>query len=259
GSRGATPQQIEEGITLCRDVLGRYGVLDDPSWSESPVVRLLPAEERDRLRQELGQLLLLYARAVTWQAEATGDAARRSERIQLASRLNALASASLQAPGQSRALWLHRAELARLAGREDEARRLREQAEAIPLRTPMDRFWVIADQLDRGERRDLLATVQEVSRHDPQNFTNWLLLGNCYVRLGQLPQAASCYSTGIALRPDLHWSYLNRGLAYLDLKDYPAAIADFDRVIELRPDLVDAYINRALAKLELADFSGAVD
>jgi tetratricopeptide (TPR) repeat protein len=233
-------------------------VLDDLSWSESRLVRLLPPEERDRLRQELGQVQLLYARAVTWQAEATGDAERRIELIQVASRLNALASSSLRNPGQSRALWLHRAELARLAGREDEARQLREQAEAIPLRTPMDRFWVVADRLDRGERHEILATVQEISQHDPQNFTNWLLLGNCYVRLGQLPQAASCYTTGIALRPDLHWPYHNRGLAYLELKDYSAAIADFDRVIELRPEMVEVYINRALARMEIADFSGAV-
>jgi tetratricopeptide (TPR) repeat protein len=258
GSRGATPQQIEEGITLCQDVLGRYGVLDDPSWSKNPMVQLLPGEQRDRLREAIGQLLLLYARAVAWQAEATGDAARRSERIQLASRLNALAGSSLQAPGQSRALRLHRAELARLAGRADEARQLREQAEAIPLRTPMDRFWVVADRLDRGERHEILATIQDISRRDPQNFTNWLLMGNCYVRLGQLPQAVSCYSTGIALRPELPWSYFNRGLAYLDLKDYSAAIADFDRVIELRSDLVEAYINRALAEIEIRDFSGAV-
>ena len=35
--------EIEEGIALCRSVLGRYGVLDDPSWSDRPMVGLLPA------------------------------------------------------------------------------------------------------------------------------------------------------------------------------------------------------------------------
>jgi tetratricopeptide (TPR) repeat protein len=87
---------------------------------------------------------------------------------------------------------------------------------------------------------------------------NYLLLGNCYVRLGQLNAAISCYSTGIALRPDLPWAYVNRGLAHLDLRDYADARADFDRVISLRPDMVEAYINRAVARMGTGDFSGAV-
>ena len=61
-----------------------------------------------------------------------------------------------------------------------------------------------------------MATLQDISRGDLQNFVNYLLLGNAYVRLGQLPAAISCYSTGIALRPDLPWAYVNRGLAHLD-------------------------------------------
>ena len=62
----------------------------------------------------------------------------------------------------------------------------------------------------------------------------------------------------IALRPDLPWAYVNRGLAHLDIRDYPGALADFDRVIALRPDMVEAYINRAVARMGVGDFSGAV-
>jgi serine/threonine protein kinase/tetratricopeptide (TPR) repeat protein len=267
GSRDATPQQIEEGVTLCHQVLRRYGVLDDPSWSARPMVILLMAEQRDRLRQEIGQLLLLHARAAIWQAEATADPARRSERVGLASRLNTLAGSCFGEAAPSRALWLQRSDLAQLVGRDDEARRLRETAAAVPLRTPMDRFWDVIDQLDRGgrrelttlpKRREIMATLQEISRHDPQNFVNYLLLGNCYVRLGQLDAAVSCYSAGIALRPDLPWSYVNRGLAHLDLKEYSDAVADFDQALALRPDMVESYLNRALARMGIRDFAGAV-
>jgi hypothetical protein len=65
-----------------------------------------------------------------------------------------------------------------------------------------------------------MAALQDISRGDVQNFVNYLLLGSCYVRLGQLNAAISCYSTGIALRPDLPWAYVNRGLAHLDIRDY---------------------------------------
>jgi tetratricopeptide (TPR) repeat protein len=268
GSRDAAPRQIDEGIALCQSALGRYAVLDDPSWSQRALVILLPADARARVRQEIGELLLLSGRSAAWQAEATAEPARIAERIQLASRLNTLAGACFAETGPCRALWLERAELARLGGREDEARQLRAKAAAVPLHTPLDWFWDIIDRLNRAEtrdiatltqnRREIMATLQEVSRHDSQNFVNYLLLGNCYVRLGRLDAAVACYSTGIALQPDLPWSYVNRGLAHLELKTYSEASADFGRVIELRPDMVEAYINRALARMELGDLMGAV-
>ena len=168
----------------------------------------------------------------------------------------------------TRALTLQRSDLARVAGRDDEARRLLKEADSLPLRTPMDRLWDVIDRLDRRgrldnpsaarERRNIVAALQDLSRTDLQNFVNYLLLGNCYVRLGQLNAAISCYSTGIALRPDLPWAFVNRGLAHIDLKDYPGALADFDQVIALRPDMVEAYINRAVARMGVGDFSGAV-
>ncbi len=258
GSRDAGPGQIDEGIVVCQRVLQRYGVLDDPSWTARPTFLLLRPEERDRLRREMGQLLLLYARAVIWQAESTTVPGKRSERVELAGRLNTLAGSCLGDPGPSRALLLQRGELAQLAGRDEEARQFRDQAKSLPLRTPMDRFWVLADRLDRGERRDVLPLVQQISRDDPQNNASWLLLGNCYLRLGYLNEALSCYGTAVALEPGLSWSYVNRGLLHLDLKQYPEAVADFERVVVLRPDMVESFINLALAKLELRDYAGAV-
>ena len=103
GSRDAGPVQINEGIDLCRKALERYYVLDDPAWLASPLVVRLPQEERDRLRREIGQLLLLYARSVIWEVEAAGDSAVRSERVQLASRLNGLAEACFGETAPSRA------------------------------------------------------------------------------------------------------------------------------------------------------------
>jgi serine/threonine protein kinase/Flp pilus assembly protein TadD len=268
GSRDAPPGQIDEGVAICHRALAPYGVLDDQAWAARPVVALLPAEERDRLRREIGHLLLLDARAVTWQAEAAAAPARRADRLALASRLIELAGSAFGEAAPSRALGLQRSDLARLAGREDEARRLRQDAETVPPRTTADRYWDVLDRIDRRvspdnpaavrQRREILATLQDISRGDVQNFANYLLLGNCYVRLGQLPAAISCYSTGIALRPDLPWAHVNRGLAHLDIRDFSGAVADFDHVIALRPDMIEAHINRALARMGVGDFSGAI-
>jgi tetratricopeptide (TPR) repeat protein len=116
------------------------------------------------------------------------------------------------------------------------------------------------------KRQEVLSFLHEMSRSEPQNFANWLRLGNLYVELAKasgqttyLDAAEQSYEVGIALRPASHWAYFNRGLMYLERKDYPRARSDFDRVIEHRPNLVEAYINRALARLGARDFQGAID
>ena len=257
-SRDADSVQIEEGTALCRAVLGRYRVLDDLSWDRGPLLRPLGVGDRGRLRQEVGDLLLIYGRAVAWLAQAAADPASRSERLRLASRLESLAGSTFAEGETPRALWLLRATLVQIDGKDSEALRLRELAATLPFRGPRDRFWSVTDRLDRGDREGILPTVQETSRSEPGNFANWLLLGGCYARLGHLEEAAYCLGTGIALRPELYWPYFNRGLIYLDLKSYDRALADFDRVLELRPGIAEALINRALARMGTGDYALAV-
>ena len=268
GSRDAPPGQIEEGLDLCRRALAHFRVLDDPNWGSRPSVALLAPDERARLRGEIGHLLLLDARAIIWQAESSNEPAQRAGHLELASLLNDRAGIALGKDAPCRALLLQRSDLARLAGREDEARRLRGHAEAIPARTTADRYWDVLERIDQRlspgdpvaerQRREIMATLQDISRGDLQNFVNYMLLGNANVRMGELQAAISCYGTGIALEPGLPWAYVNRGLAHLELGEFPAAVADFDSVIAIRPDMVEAYINRAVARMGIGDFSGAV-
>jgi tetratricopeptide (TPR) repeat protein len=266
GSRDADPRQIEEGVAVCRNAVGRFRVLEDPDWPSSPRVTPLPDPDRRQLREDIGWLLFLWARAVGWQAEATADATRKAGLIQSAFRMNTLAESGFGRGAAPRAWWLQRADLERLAGRDGEAQRLWQRAETVPPGTPKERLLTLSDRIGLVPRREALAFLQDVSRTDPQNFANWLRLGNLYVQLGKLSgrtsyldEAEQCYGVGIALRPELYWAYLNRGLLYLDLKDFKRARGDFDRVATLRPDLAMAYVNRALARLGLKDFRGAVD
>jgi serine/threonine protein kinase/tetratricopeptide (TPR) repeat protein len=266
GSRDAAPQQVDEGIAECQNALGRYGVLDDPAWPSSPLVGILPEGDRRRLREDVGEILFLWARAVARRAADNADAAKRVELAGFALRLNRLAEAGFGRVVAPKAWWLQRADLEQLAGRDGEARRLREHAETVPLGTPKERLLMVSDRLDRASLREFLPFVRESSRIDPQDFANWLGLGNLYVQLGKdthqtsyLDEAEHCYSVGIGLRRDNYWAYLNRGLLYLDLKNYQRARDDFDKVIALRPDLAMAYLNRGLARLGLDDARGAVD
>ena len=153
-----------------------------PGVDGSAAVALLPPDERDRRRREIGHLLLIDARASIWQAESTKDPAQRSGRLELATLLNGRAGVAMGDAAPSRALLLQQSDLARLAGREGEAGRLREQAEAFPPQTPVDRYWDVLDRIEhRGrpgdptatrQREEIMATLQDISRGDLQNFVN---------------------------------------------------------------------------------------
>jgi tetratricopeptide (TPR) repeat protein len=255
-------RQHEEGLALCRRAAERYGVLDKPAWQETPLVRALPSEDRRRLREDLGELLFLWARALAWEAAASPDPARRQEQAQFALQLNARAGDCYAPTEAPRAVGLQRAHLTLLTGDEAEARRRREQAEQVPLRTFRERYLLVLHQMDRGGMHQALAFLREASREGPPDASVWLVLGNCYAALGQRDQATAHYEAGIALAPKSHWAYFNRGLLHLENGRPQRAAADFDRVLELRPGMTEAYFNRALARLRagrpadaLADFS----
>jgi tetratricopeptide (TPR) repeat protein len=250
----AERQQREEGMALGRRLLDRYRVLETRSWQEGTNVSALSAEERQRLRADMGELLLLLARSTARQAEAAPDP---EEQLAFALRLNALAEGCYPPDAGPRALYLQRAELTRLAGRGDEARRLHEQAEATPVGTARDRYLLIADYLSRGDFRAAQPFLREASNQNAYDFSVWLMLGNCCAGLGQPASAEAYYDLGIALWPNAHWGYFRRGVLHLDQKNYRQARADFDAVLRLRPDLQPAYFNRALAQVGLEDYVGA--
>jgi eukaryotic-like serine/threonine-protein kinase len=257
-ARDSNPLQFEEGQSLCRQSLERYHVLDDPRWRDRPAARLLAPADRDRLFRVMGELLLLYSRAVSWECEARSDPAGRAKQLKFATRLSELADSCFGSENAPRALWLQQSDIAKAEGRDVESERLLKKAESVALRSSRDRFWVVEHKLDGGERRNLLPTVAETTRLEPRNYANWLLLGNCYARIGYSEEALLCFEHGIAMHPDLDWTYFNRGLLYLDMKNPRKAIEDFDRVIALRPNRTEAYINRGLAQLELGDFAASV-
>src|SRR5262249_38373587 len=151
-----------------------------------------------------------------------------------------------------------RAELTRLAGRADEADRLLRRAEQIPLRSARDHYLLVADQLDEEPLREYAAFLRQACRNEPNNFAWWLKLGMGQGARGQPAEAAASYDHGIALWPEAHWAYFNRGVLYLEQKNHRAARADFDEVLRRRPDIREAHYNRALARFGLGDFAGVV-
>jgi serine/threonine protein kinase/tetratricopeptide (TPR) repeat protein len=251
-------QQLEDGKSLCRHTVERYRIFEAASWKQLPTVRWLEPAEQERLREDLGELLFLWAQADSWLVGGPASEDQRREQIDHALHLNGLA-ATCYSPGTCPpALRLQRVRLLRLNGRKAEAEDLEALAGQMPTATAQNRYLYLADQVGQGRWRAALPILRELSRQEPQNYSWWLVLGNCHAALGNVAEAAACYDLGMAMRPDAIWAYFNRGLLYLEHKQYGPAQADFEQVIHLQPDLVAGLFNRAVARYGLKDYQGAL-
>jgi serine/threonine protein kinase/Tfp pilus assembly protein PilF len=257
--------QVEEGVARCRKFLETYPVVDiealgrnqvrpNPAWDQLPAVRYLAsADERKQLGDDLGEVLLMYVRAVTLEAEQERDPARRAARAEFGLQLAELAEQHLE---KSRAAGLQRARLARVLGKEAEARELTKQAEVVPLRTARDHYLAGMDRLDRRDFKAARALFQEATRLNPQNFWTWFYLGLCHAEDLQHDEAAYCFTACLALAPrsaEAFYPYVNRGLVYLRSAKYRAARDDLGEAVRVRPDAHGAVVQRAIAAKELGE------
>jgi tetratricopeptide (TPR) repeat protein len=244
---GVEHEQRETGTALAGEALDRYQVLKSPRWQEAPLVSALLPQQREQVREDMGELLLLLAGAVA-----------RQTQFDLALRLNDLARGCYPANDVPRAIWQQRALLAGSSGQSDLAKQLSVMVEATPVRSPRDRYLLLLTEYQRrGCVLEALPWLTEASRRQNDNFSTWLILGNYYAGLAKRNEALECYDRARALWPESHWPPLCGGLAYLELGNDRRAIAAFDEVIRLRPETMPAYYNRAVAKYHVGDLAGA--
>src|SRR5262249_34539099 len=127
-TRTGDPDLVAQGRELADRALGAYGVLARSDWRQGPAYRHLPAREQGQLQEEVGEVLLLLARARALEA-SPARGARRTERLREAeARARRAESCSPQEPPP--AVWEQRAELAEALGNLAEAGQLRAEARA---------------------------------------------------------------------------------------------------------------------------------
>jgi serine/threonine protein kinase/tetratricopeptide (TPR) repeat protein len=253
GGPAPDADELTEGTAVARRALARYHVLDGTAWDSLPAFTALAPDERDGLRLDIRELLLLLGRGTRLQAPA----ADREGGLAEARRLNELAETC--APGQEgmRAVWLQRALLLREAGREAEARDLLQRARALPLNTARDYYLAAIERMgggDHGPARDLL---RDARRLDPQDAYICYALGVCYAQLGDYRRAAYSLDASLALWPAFFAAHYQRARAHNELKEHAEAAEEFSAAIRLRPDFLAAYVDRALARMALGDYTGA--
>lgn len=242
-SLDAGPEQRARARADCERVLATYQVLNDPAWFDVPQVRRLSATEQARLREEVGELLLLWARAVIQEGPE-----HRAEAL----KLNALAAACFPADAVPATVQRQHAALA--GDRPSPPLDMR----AADSLSPRELALAATDLTLRRDFAGAQQLLERAARGEPQQFTLWLDLAICHEHQANLERAAASYDTCIALAPKLASLYLRRAVVRLNQKRPAEALADLNRTLELRPDLADAYLHRALALAGLQKYAPAI-
>jgi eukaryotic-like serine/threonine-protein kinase len=250
------PAERDKGVALAQQALQRYPVLTDPDWHRRAPVTALPEAEQQRLRRDMGELLLLVARAeAPTRKQELADAPARLEKTL---EFNRLAEACFDDDVPA-ALWWQRADVLRALGNRAEGERWRSRAEKTPPRTAADFFLSAREFTSQGEPHKAVPLLKQATKLDPRHYWAWFLLGKCLSDTGEEFKAATCYSVCIALQPQSPAAYFQRGLVHIQLKDFAQARSDFDEAVRLNPDYAEAYLNRGLVRQNQKDYKGAVD
>ncbi len=249
--------ELQQGVAACEKALAHYPVFEDEAWDKARSLRLLPDENRDRVKETTAELLYLLAGATARQAETeTGQG--KHDKLERAWQLNALAERRGGEGFAHRSLLKQRSDLAGLLEKKAEAEQCREQADAVAEETSRDRYLEAHRLIRRGKFREAQALLVRVTREDPDNYAAWFSRGDCHRRREEYADAIGCYNVCIALRPMFPWGWHNRGEMFLNIHADAEALADCTRAIELDPQLGNAYLDRGLAHAELHHYPEAI-
>ena len=250
-------ERLAEGASLALRALDRYRVREDPTWWDASAVRTLSPDSQEALREEAGDLTLLLASVTALQVR-TDDGDRRADGLRSALLLNRTSEACYP---EGRAPLLVRRQRERLRRLLDAGGEPAPEATRTAVTEPQsakDLSLNAQDLMDQSRYAEALPLWRRAARQVPQDVWTWAGLAACYDNLAKPEDAAACYSTCIALAPELCWLYFKRGVVHLCAASYGEALADFDRFLADRPDAPEGYINRALAREGLKEYDRAI-
>jgi tetratricopeptide (TPR) repeat protein len=282
---------VRQGRAECERALGLYGVLERDDWQDHPLWRRLPAADRERMAEDVRELLLLLARARTYltAAEAgpvprtagafllpllpspggpAGGAASLAAAQALAGpeaeRLRAAADAALRDAlllvgraeavhglPPSAALWEDRADYLERLGDAAGSWAARDRAQQIPLRDVRDFYRYATTLAFRGRPAEAAKALDRALKLNPKHYWSRLQRGLCRSALGEHELALRDFGGCVALWPEFPWGYFNCGRLEEQLGKLTEAAADYSAALKYDPAFVDAYVNRGLVYLQL--------
>jgi serine/threonine protein kinase/Tfp pilus assembly protein PilF len=234
--------------------LGKFSVPDDPRWMSQPSIALLDPKRRERLRNEVNDLLFLWVVVL--------DSDRRNDR-ELARQAVQVCDAALRfvtPTGPWLALRARYAALrdgkpppsapAALSGNDHEM--------ASSARGCFQ--WGLLCDLE-GRVEATIAWLERATDRAPDDYWSQFYLAYYYARAHRPQQAQVHNEAAIALRKDSPWAWYNRALVERAGGDLDQALADLNRAVALAEnqdvDFLAARLYLGIVKAGLGDAAGA--
>ncbi|MFN6526482.1 tetratricopeptide repeat-containing serine protease family protein [Nostoc sp. ChiSLP03a] len=82
--------------------------------------------------------------------------------------------------------------------------------------------------------------------------------GNNYFVKQKYKEAIASYDKAVAIKPDDHLAWNNRGVSLANLQRYSEAIASYDKAVAIKPDDQDAWHSRGISLDNLKRYSEAI-
>jgi len=241
GSLSLSSPETDEANDLLADTLGIYRVLEHDDWEARPPFRGLSEPERQRVREDVTELLLLKMLATAPHEDVSSLSQENRKLLDLF-------------PLVHRRLPL--VEKAMRNGR------LREMDLPTPSTGDEFEFYltgVIA--AGRGEYElaveCLVRSLDRRPRAAGSRFWARFWLAYCQQQSGRTDEAIAEYGVCIGLRPDFAWPHYNLGLIYAGLNNLEAAHRHLLIAVQLKPDLAQAHADLGVLRFQQGDYSEA--
>ncbi|MFB2968094.1 tetratricopeptide repeat protein [Aerosakkonema sp. BLCC-F183] len=113
-------------------------------------------------------------------------------------------------------------------------------------------------QLGRGDFQGAITSYDKALAIQPDLHEAWCNRGMALVKLGRFEEAIASYDKALAIQPDFHQAWYNRGNVLGKLERIEEAIASYDKALAIQPDKHNAWINRGEALYNLGRFEEAI-
>ena len=111
---------------------------------------------------------------------------------------------------------------------------------------------VVQNYISRGELKDALIALDELSKSYPKDVNLFFLGGTCYGSLGYFDQAFLCFEEAIKIKPDFAEAHNNYGFFLKEGNKTSKALSHHKKAIKIKPDFAEAHNNLGICLFELS-------
>lgn len=251
-------QILNQTVADAQRAVNGYGVARNPAWRQQSLVTRLNDSDQAKLAQQLTSVLYLVAAGQGQQAVRADDASERQKLLESALQNNSLMARIVDQQQIPQAARWQRQRLQSLLNQESftPAPKAFDLNQASSLE---DRYLIAVEWTQRRQWAEAAELLEQLTHERPSDYKLWLGLGICQLENGYYAAADGCFSTAIALRPELYLGYFYRGTCRIKLKQWPTAEKDCSTAMIHRPQAPAPYINRAIARQGQRDVVGAIE